>query len=889
MVVIKVIELAKEKNLTTNDIFDICDSVGIAIKGQMSVLNDSQVKKIEIALVRAEKRKAKEAIEKKAREAEEKVLEAERKVKEAEKKKKEEARKVKEAAKKAREAARKAREEEKLKKEEVRNKAEEAKKKIEEDKKKAEEAKKKIEEDKKKAEEAKSKAEEDKKSAEKDKKKKAEEAKKMAKEAKDEAREEEKLKKEEAREKEEEKKSAKSAPKAKVKGKKQTESVPEPEEIIYDKKEDPGKRHKKKVGWEEEKKVNIQSVLSKELDKEEKDGRLKARFLQKKRADTGKAKKTSGKKEKQTLEEAKKKRPEIKKTVEIPEGVTVKQLSEKVNIPSNELITILFNMGEMITLNDALSKDLIDYLSHEYEFKYRMIGFEEKMEEVYQDAPEDLIERAPIVTVMGHVDHGKTTLLDSIRETEVAESEAGGITQHIGAYQVKYKDRKITFIDTPGHEAFTSIRARGARVTDIAIIVVAADDGIMPQTIEAIDHAKDAGVPIIIAINKIDLPNADPKRIKQSLTEHDLVPEDWGGDTIVVEISAKNKIKLDDLLEMVLLVADMNEIKGNPTAVGMGIIIESRLDKGMGAIGTLIVKRGKIKIGDSFVTGDSYGRVRTVKDEAENRLKEASLSQPVEITGFSSVPRAGDKLFIVKNEKVAKELLARKNYEKKISQIEESKVIVTLENLAEISREKELKKLKIILKAESGGSVDAVEKSLGNIQHDDIKIEIIHKGIGAITDSDILLGAAANAIVIGFGVVPTAKAVALNKKEKIDLRTYRIIYKLIDDIKLAFEGLLEPEIVIIEKGKADVREVFKVSKIGQIAGCYITEGSVERSDKVRVTRDGAIINEGKIGTLRRFKDDAKTVASGYECGIRLENFQDIKKDDILEFFEVKQT
>ena len=875
MVVIKVIELAKEKNLTTNDIFDICDSVGIAIKGQMSVLNDSQVKKIEIALVRAEKRKAKEAIEKKAREAEEKVLEAERKVKEAEKKKKEEARKVKEAAKKAREAAKKAREEEKLKKEEVRNKAEEAKKKIEEDKKKAEEAK--------------SKAEEDKKSAEKDKKKKAEEAKKMAKEAKDEAREEEKLKKEEAREKEEEKKSAKSAPKAKVKGKKQTESVPEPEEIIYDKKEDPGKKHKKKVGWEEEKKVNIQSVLSKELDKEEKDGRLKARFLQKKRADTGKAKKTSGKKEKQTLEEAKKKRPEIKKTVEIPEGVTVKQLSERVNIPSNELITILFNMGEMITLNDALSKDLIDYLSHEYEFKYRMIGFEEKMEEVYQDAPEDLIERAPIVTVMGHVDHGKTTLLDSIRETEVAESEAGGITQHIGAYQVKYKDRKITFIDTPGHEAFTSIRARGARVTDIAIIVVAADDGIMPQTIEAIDHAKDAGVPIILAINKIDLPNADPKRIKQSLTEHDLVPEDWGGDTIVVEISAKNKIKLDDLLEMVLLVADMNEIKGNPTAVGMGIIIESRLDKGMGAIGTLIVKRGKIKIGDSFVTGDSYGRVRTVKDEAENRLKEASLSQPVEITGFSSVPRAGDKLFIVKNEKVAKELLARKNYEKKISQIEESKVIVTLENLAEISREKELKKLKIILKAESGGSVDAVEKSLGNIQHDDIKIEIIHKGIGAITDSDILLGAAANAIVIGFGVVPTAKAVALNKKEKIDLRTYRIIYKLIDDIKLAFEGLLEPEIVIIEKGKADVREVFKVSKIGQIAGCYITEGSVERSDKVRVTRDGAIINEGKIGTLRRFKDDVKTVASGYECGIRLENFQDIKKDDILEFFEVKQT
>ncbi|MCJ7472880.1 MAG: translation initiation factor IF-2 [Actinobacteria bacterium] len=867
MVVIKVIELAKEKNLTTNDIFDICDSVGIAIKGQMSVLNDSQVKKIEIALIREEKRKSREAIYKKAREAEEKVLEAQKLVKEAEKKKKDEAKKVKEAAKKAREAVKKAKEEEKFQKEEDKREAEESKKKAEEDKKNAKEAKKRVEEDK---------------------KKKAEEVKKIAKEAENKAREEDIRKASEAKKKEEEKKFTKPAPKAKIKGKKQSASVPEPEEIIYDKKEDPGPKHKKKVGWEEEKKINIRSVLSKELDREEKDGRLKARFLQKKRADTGIARKKAGTKEKQSLEEARKKRPEIKKTVEIHEGVTVKQLSERVNIPSNEIITILFNMGEIITINDTISKDLIEYLSHEYGFKYRMIGFEEKMEEVYQDAPEDLIERAPIVTVMGHVAHGKTTLLDSIRETEVAESEAGGITQHIGAYQVKYNDRKITFIDTPGHEAFTSIRARGAKVTDIAIIVVSADDGIMPQTIEAIDHAKDAGVPIIVAINKIDLPNADPKRIKQNLTEHDLVPEDWGGDTIVVEISAKNKIKLEDLLEMVLLVADMNEIKGNPTAVGMGIIIESRLDKGMGAIGTLIVKRGKIKIGDSFVTGDSYGRVKTVKNEAGDKLKEASLSQPVEITGFSSVPKAGDKLFIVKNEKVAKELLARKNYERKINQIEESKVIVTLENLAEISRENELKKLKIILKAESGGSIDAVEKSLSNIQHDDIKIVIIHKGIGAITDSDILLGAAANAIVIGFGVVPTAKAVALNKKEKIDLRTYRIIYKLVDDIKLAFEGLLEPEIVILEKGKADVREVFKVSKIGQVAGCYITEGSVERSDMARVTRDGAIINEGKIGTLRRFKDDVKTVASGYECGIRLENFQDIKKDDILEFFEVKQ-
>ena len=865
MVVIKVIELAKEKNLTTNDIFDICDSLGIAIKGQMSVLNDSQVKKIGIALIKAEKRKAREAIEKKAREAEEKVLEAQRLIKEAEKKKKDEAKKIKEAAKKARETARQAKEEEKKKKEEAKRKVEEAKKKTLEDKKKAEEDKKKAEED----------------------KKKAEEDKKVAKENEKKAEGEAKRKSEEAKKKEEKEKKVKTAPEAKTKGKKQSAEPPELKETVYEEKEDSRPKNKKKVGWEEEKKINIQSVLSKELDREEKDGRLKARFLQKKRADTGKARKKAGTKEKQTLEEARKKRPEIKKTVEIPEGVTVKQLSERVNIPSNELITILFNMGEMITLNDTLSKELIEYLSQEYKFKYRMIGFEEKMEEVYQDAPEELVVRAPIVTVMGHVDHGKTTLLDSIRETKVAESESGGITQHIGAYQVEYNDRKITFIDTPGHEAFTSIRARGAKVTDIAIIVVAADDGIMPQTIEAIDHAKDAGVSIIVAVNKIDLPNADPNRIKQSLTEHDLVPEEWGGDTIVVEISAKNKIKIDDLLEMVLLVADMNEIKGNPTAVGMGVIIESRLDKGMGAIGTLIVKRGKIKIGDSFVTGESYGRIRSIKDEAGNILKEALLSQPVEITGFSSVPKAGDKLFIVKNEKVAKELLARKNYERKMSQIEESRKTITLENLAEVTKEEDIKKLKLILKAESGGSIDAVEKSLGNIEHEDIKIEIIHKGIGAITDSNILLAAAANAIVIGFGVVPTPKAVALNKKEKIDLRTYRIIYKLVDDIKLAFEGLLEPEIVIIEKGKADVREVFKVSKIGQVAGSYITEGSVDRSDTVRVIRDGTIINEDKIGTLRRFKDDVKTVATGYECGIKLANFQDIKKDDILEFFEVK--
>ncbi len=647
----------------------------------------------------------------------------------------------------------------------------------------------------------------------------------------------------------------------------------------------------KKFGWEEEKRINIQSVLKKELDKEEKSGRLKAKLFQKRRKDTLKEKqkdKAALKKKPGALKEKLEKRPEIKKVIEIPEGVTIKQLSERISKPSNEMVQLLFNMGETITVNQSLTRDLVEYLSHEYDFKYNIIGFEEKLDEVYKDSEEDLVPRAPIVTVMGHVDHGKTTLLDAIRKTEVAESEVGGITQNIGAYQVIYNDRKITFIDTPGHEAFASIRARGASVTDIAIILVAADDGIMPQTVEAIDHAKEAGVPMIIAINKIDLPNADPGKVKKSLTEHDLVPEEWGGETICVELSAKNKINLDELLEMILLVTDLNEIKGNPNAEGTGVIIESKLDKGRGPIGTLMVKRGNIKVGDSFIAGNISGRIRSIKDEHGRDLKEAVLSQPVEIAGFSSVPGEGDKLFIVKNEKVAKELLKKKIYERKMQQIVQSRREITLENLVEISKESEQKKLKLVLKAESEGSVDAVDKSLAAIDNEKIKIDIIHKAVGSITDSDVLLAAASRAIAIGFRVNPTPKAKELSKKEKVEIRTYEIIYKLIDDITLASEGLLEPEIKIIEKGKAEVREIFKMSKLGIIAGSYITEGAAERGDRIRVLRDGEVIHEGKIHSLHRFKEDVKKVSSGYECGVRIESYQDIAKGDILQFFEEKK-
>ena len=445
---------------------------------------------------------------------------------------------------------------------------------------------------------------------------------------------------------------------------------------------------KARMDWEEEKKSSIKSVIDRELDKEEKEGRFKAKLIQKKRIVSGKKVKSEKalEEEHKDLEKKLKKRPEIKKVIEISEGITIKKLSEKINVPSTEVISLLFNMGEIININQSLSKDLIEYLSQEYGFKYHIIGFEEKLDEVYKDSEKDLEPRPPIVTVMGHVDHGKTTLLDVIRETSVAVGEVGGITQRIGAYQVDYKGRKITFIDTPGHEAFTSIRARGARVTDIAVIVVAADDGIMPQTVEAINHAKDAGVPIIIAINKIDLPNSNPDKIKKDLTGYNLVTEEWGGDTICIEISAKKKTNLDEFLEMILLVADLNEIRGNPNSEGTGIIIESRLDKGLGPVSTVIIKRGKIKVGDSFVTGDSFGRVRLIRDENGKKLGEAVLSQPVEITGFPSVAKAGDKLFIVKNEKVAKELFSRKDYERKMMKVADSRKSLTLEKLSELAK-----------------------------------------------------------------------------------------------------------------------------------------------------------------------------------------------------------
>lgn len=664
--------------------------------------------------------------------------------------------------------------------------------------------------------------------------------------------------------------------------------------IDESKKEKEGeKKGVKKSEWEEEKRLNIRKVLDMELDREEELGGVRTRVLGKKDIATkksgGSTLPTSVKElKKEKVQKEPKARPEIKKVIEIPEGITVKQLSERINVPSSQIIQILFNMGEMVTINHPLDKDLVEFLSHEYNFKYNFISFEDKLDEVYKDAETELVPRPPIVTIMGHVDHGKTTLLDAIRQTKVAASEAGGITQKIGAYQVEYNGRKITFIDTPGHEAFTSMRARGARVTDIAVIVVAADDGVMPQTIEAINHAKEAGVPIIVAINKIDLPDANPNRVKQGLTEYNLVPEEWGGDTVFVEISAKKKTNIDELLEMILLVSDLHEIKGNPDAPGSGVIIESRLDKKLGPIGTVIVKRGTIKVGDFFVTCTSYGKVRLIKDDRGKSLEKASLSQPVEVLGFSSVPRAGDKFFVVKNEKIAKEIINRRIYNGRILEIAKSRRHITLEELSELSKQNEIKSLKLILKAESNGSLDAIEQALKKIEEDKVKINIIHKAVGLISDSDILLASASNAIVIGFGVQPTAKAKTLAKEEHIEVRTYDIIYNLIDEMKLALKGLLEPKIEQVKSGMAEVREIFRISKVGTVAGCYVVEGEVKRDNKVKVIRNGEEIYEGKIASLHRFKEDIKKVSSGYECGIRIENFQDISKGDILEFYEDKK-
>jgi len=588
-----------------------------------------------------------------------------------------------------------------------------------------------------------------------------------------------------------------------------------------------------------------------------------------------------------------KSQPVVPKSIEIPDSITVGDLAKKLQVKASEVIVKLMNMGVMATINDVIDSDTASLVAYEFGAEVKVVSIydEVKVEDTEEDRPEDMKPRPPIVTIMGHVDHGKTKLLDAIRESNIAEKETGGITQHIGAYKVRVNKGEIVFLDTPGHEAFTSLRARGAMVTDIVVLVVAADDGVMPQTVEAINHAREANVPIIVAINKIDLPNANPDKVKNELTKYELIPEEWGGDTLFVEISAKRKINIDKLLDAILLQAEILELKANPNRKAECVVIESRLDPGRGPVATVIVQRGTLRVGDPFVVGVESGKVRAMFDDSGHKVKEALPSDPVEILGFEEVPEAGEKLQVVSSEKYAKEIASKRRALKKMEALKSMKK-VTLDDINKMIQEGSLKELKIVLKADTQGSIEAITNSINKMSFKNIRISIIHSGIGSIKESDVLLASASNAIIIGFRVRPTQKAKELIEREKVDMRIYSIIYQIEDDIKKAIEGLLEPTEEEKLVGTAEVKQVFRISKVGVVAGCYVKSGKVIVKAIAKLVRDGTEIYKGRIESLRRFKEDVKEVKEGYECGIKLEGYSDIKENDIIECYEIvkiKQT
>ncbi|PSL42092.1 translation initiation factor IF-2 [Planomicrobium soli] len=585
-----------------------------------------------------------------------------------------------------------------------------------------------------------------------------------------------------------------------------------------------------------------------------------------------------------------KKEKELPAKITFSESLTVAELAKKLGREPSEIIKKLFMLGVMATINQELDKDAIELVCAEYEVEVEEEILVDKTDlEVYFEPEDEELqqERPPVVTIMGHVDHGKTTLLDSIRNTKVTAGEAGGITQHIGAYQVMEGDKKITFLDTPGHAAFTTMRARGAKVTDLAIIVVAADDGVMPQTVEAINHAKAAEVPIIIAVNKMDKPSANPDRVMQELTEHGLVPEAWGGDTIFVPISALKGDGIDSLLEMILIVSEVGELKANPARRAIGTVIEAELDKGRGSVATLLVQDGTLNVGDPIVVGNTYGRVRAMVNDLGRRVKDAGPSTPVEITGLNDVPQAGDRFVVFEDEKTARQV--GETRAASALQVQRSeKTRVTLDNLFDQMKQGEMKELNLIVKADVQGSVEAMAASLMKIDVEGVNVKIIHTGAGAITESDIALAAASNAIVIGFNVRPDVNAKRAAEAEGVDIRLHRIIYKVIEEIEFAMKGLLDPEFEEKIIGQAEIRSTFKVSKVGTIAGSYVIEGKITRDSGVRVIREGIVVFEGEIDTLKRFKDDAKEVAQGYECGITIKNFNDVKELDIIEAYVMEE-
>ena len=580
---------------------------------------------------------------------------------------------------------------------------------------------------------------------------------------------------------------------------------------------------------------------------------------------------------------------EMPSKITYEEGITVGELADKLNIESSGIIKKIFLLGIVANINQSLDEETLELIADDYgvEIEKEVVVNEEDLTTYFDDEEDDpdAIERPAVVTIMGHVDHGKTTLLDSIRNTKVTAGEAGGITQHIGAYQIENNGKKITFLDTPGHAAFTTMRARGAQVTDITILVVAADDGVMPQTIEAINHAKEADVPTIVAVNKVDKPTANPDRVMQELTEYGLIPEDWGGDTIFVPLSALNGDGIDDLLEMIGLVAEVQELKANPDKQAVGTVIEAELDKSRGPAASLLVQNGTLHVGDSIVVGNTYGRVRAMVNDLGQRIKTAGPSTPVEITGINDVPQAGDRFVIFKDEKQARRIGEARHEASVIQQRQESKN-VSLDNLFEQMKQGEMKDLNVIIKGDVQGSVEALAASLMKIDVEGVNVRIIHTAVGAINESDVTLANASNGIIVGFNVRPDAGAKRAAEAENVDMRLHRVIYNVIEEIESAMKGLLDPEFEEQVIGQAEVRQTFKVSKVGTIAGSYVTEGKITRNAGVRVIRDGIVQFEGELDTLKRFKDDAKEVSQGYECGITIANFNDIKEGDIIEAFEM---
>lgn len=583
--------------------------------------------------------------------------------------------------------------------------------------------------------------------------------------------------------------------------------------------------------------------------------------------------------------------------IEIEESIIVKDLADKLEVNPSKVITKLIQMGVMVNQNQAIDSEIAIIVAEEFGVEVSVVESEIEEEEIeiiedyldldFEDEPENLLPRPAVVTVMGHVDHGKTSLLDAIKETSVTEREAGGITQHIGAYTVNVNDKKVTFLDTPGHEAFTSMRARGAQITDIAILVVAADDGVMPQTIEAIAHAKAAGVPIIVAINKMDKPEADIDRIKQGLVENGLMPEDWGGDIITVPVSAKNRQGIDDLLEMVLLVAEIQEFKANPNRKAIGTIVEAQLDKGKGPLATVLVQKGTLKVGDMVVSGTASGRIRAMIDDKGKRVTKAGPSIPVVILGLSEVPNAGELLYAVKDEKAARALAGKKRDRIREQQMKQTSK-VSLDDLYEKIALGEVKDLNIIVKGDVRGSIEALTQSLAKLDTDEVKINTIHGGVGGITETDIMLASASNAIVIGFNVRPNLSAIEIARNESVDIRTYRVIYEAIEDIQAAVKGMHAPKIVEEVLGRAQVRATFRLPNNNTIAGIYVMNGKITRNSKARLLRDDVVIFEGGISSLKRFKDDAREVQTGYEAGLGLDGYNDLKEGDMLEAYILKE-